>query len=95
MAVRSFRLHDLEPEAGYRASPLFEVDTADAVGKGAVPMDHGVKTAFPSYVVVVQDLPNWIFLCCHGGRDSGRIFREAKALEKQISPHAEGRGIFP
>ena len=46
-AVRNFRLLELEPEADYRVTPLFEKDAADTVLKGSELMDHGVKTVFP------------------------------------------------
>ncbi|MBE6373312.1 MAG: alpha-galactosidase [Lentisphaerae bacterium] len=46
-AVRNFRLLDLDPEAEYRVTPLFEADAAETVQKGAVLMDYGVKTSLP------------------------------------------------
>ena len=48
-AVRSFRLHDLEPEADYRVSPLFEAGNAaePVVCKGKFLMDYGVRTSLP------------------------------------------------
>ena len=46
-AVRNFRLLDLNPEAEYRVTPLFEADAAETVQKGAALMDYGVKTSLP------------------------------------------------
>ena len=46
-AVRNFRLLDLDPEAEYRVTPLFEADAAETVQKGVALMDYGVKTSLP------------------------------------------------
>ena len=46
-AVRNFRLLELDPDADYRVTPLFEPDAAETVRKGSALMDYGVKTVFP------------------------------------------------
>lgn len=47
-AVRSFPLHDLDPEADYRVTPLFEAEAAaGTVCKGKFLMEYGVKTSLP------------------------------------------------
>ena len=46
-SVRNFRLLELDPEADYCVTPLFEPDAAETVQKGAALMDYGVKTSLP------------------------------------------------
>ena len=46
-AVRNFRLRGLDPDADYRAVPLFEAESVETILKGEELMKYGVRTVFP------------------------------------------------
>ena len=48
-SVRNFRLMNLNPEADYRVSPLFEVNATESIQRGDALMEYGIKTSLPEH----------------------------------------------